>query len=152
MRILVLHGPNLNRLGKREPGIYGSGTLEELNRLLKELAGELQMELKIFQSNSEGALIDRIQAESDWADGILINPGAYTHYSYALRDALSGEGLPVVEVHMSNIHRREEFRSQSVIAPIAAGQIMGFGFDSYLLGLRAIKKLLDSGHSTREVR
>ncbi|MGE5605011.1 MAG: type II 3-dehydroquinate dehydratase [Bacteroidota bacterium] len=144
MRVLVLHGPNLNRLGKREPGIYGSGTLEELNRMLMELAAELRLELKIFQSNSEGALIDRIQAESDWADGILINPGAYTHYSYALRDALAGEGLPVVEVHLSNVHQREEFRHQSVIAPIAAGQIMGFGFDSYLLGLRAIKSLLES--------
>lgn len=143
MRILVLHGPNLNRLGKREPQVYGTGTLEELNRKLMELAAELQLELKIFQSNSEGALIDRIQEESGWADGILINPGAYTHYSYALRDALAGEGLPVVEVHLSNVHQREEFRQQSVIAPIAAGQIMGFGFDSYLLGLRAIKGLLE---------
>lgn len=143
MRVLVLHGPNLNRLGKREPQVYGRGTLEELNRKLMELAAELQLELKIFQSNSEGALIDRIQEESGWADGILINPGAYTHYSYALRDALAGEGLPVVEVHLSNVHQREEFRQQSVIAPIAAGQIMGFGFDSYLLGLRAIKGLLE---------
>lgn len=143
MRVLVLHGPNLNRLGKREPQVYGRGTLEELNRKLMELAAELQLELKIFQSNSEGALIDRIQEESGWTDGILINPGAYTHYSYALRDALAGEGLPVVEVHLSNVHQREEFRQQSVIAPIAAGQIMGFGFDSYLLGLRAIKGLLE---------
>lgn len=143
MRVLVLHGPNLNRLGKREPQVYGRGTLEELNRKLTELAAELQLELKIFQSNSEGALIDRIQEESGWADGILINPGAYTHYSYALRDALAGEGLPVVEVHLSNVHQREEFRQRSVIAPIAAGQIVGFGFDSYLLGLRAIKGLLE---------
>lgn len=144
MKVLVLHGPNLNRLGKREPEIYGLGTLEELNRLLMELAEELGLELKIFQSNSEGALIDRIQAESGWADGILINPGAYTHYSYALRDALAGEGLPVVEAHLSNVYQREEFRCQSVIAPIAAGQIMGFGFNSYLLGLKALKGLLDS--------
>lgn len=143
MRVLVLHGPNLNRLGKREPQVYGRGTLEELNRKLTELAAELQLELKIFQSNSEGALIDQIQEESGWADGILINPGAYTHYSYALRDALAGEGLPVVEVHLSNVHQREEFRQRSVIAPIAAGQIVGFGFDSYLLGLRAIKGLLE---------
>lgn len=142
MKVLAIHGPNLNWLGKREPEIYGSRTLEDLNRMLMDTAGELQLELKIFQSNSEGALIDKIQAESSWADGILINPGAYTHYSYALRDALAGVALPVVEVHLSNIHQREEFRSQSVLAPIAAGQIMGFGFESYLLGLRALKALL----------
>lgn len=143
MKVLVIHGPNLNWLGKREPEVYGSGTLEDLNRLLEATAGELGMELKIFQSNSEGALIDRIYEEAAWAEGILINPGAYTHYSYALRDALAGAGVPVVEVHLSNIHKREEFRRQSVIAPIAAGQITGFGFESYLLGLRALKSLLD---------
>lgn len=142
MRVLALHGPNLNWLGKREPEIYGSGTLAELNRLLMELAGELGIELKIFQSNSEGALIDRIYEASGWANGILINPGAYTHYSYALRDALAGVDLPTVEVHMSNVYQREDFRRQSVIAPVAAGQIMGFGFDSYLLGLRALHRIL----------
>lgn len=143
MKVLVLHGPNLNWLGKREPEIYGSQTLDDLNRILSETAQALKLELKTFQSNSEGALIDRIQEESVWADAILINPGAYTHYSYAIRDALVGVDLPVVEVHLSNVHQREEFRHQSVIAPIAAGQIMGFGFDSYLLGLRAIKTLLE---------
>lgn len=145
MKVLVLHGPNLNWLGKREPQVYGSRTLEDLNRLLEETARELQIELKIFQSNSEGALIDHIQEESVWADAVLINPGAYTHYSYALRDALAGVDLPVVEVHLSNVHKREEFRHQSVIAPIAVGQIMGFGFEGYLLGLRAIKGLLKTG-------
>jgi 3-dehydroquinate dehydratase-2 len=142
MNVLTLHGPNLNWLGKREPDVYGSRTLEDLNRLLESTAGELELKLKIFQSNSEGALIDRIYEEASWTDGILINPGAFTHYSYALRDALAGVGLPVVEVHLSNIHKREEFRHQSVIAPIAAGQIMGFGFESYILGLQALKKLL----------
>ncbi len=142
MKILVLHGPNLNWLGKREPTVYGSRTLDDLNKILTEYAVSLGLELKIFQSNSEGLLIDTIQSESDWADAILINPGAYTHYSYALRDALAGVGLPVVEVHLSNIHRREEFRQHSVIAPIAVGQICGFGFDSYLLGLKALTSKL----------
>lgn len=142
IKVLVLHGPNLNWLGKREPAVYGSQTLDDLNRLLQEHAVKQEIELKIFQSNSEGELINLIQSESGWAEAILINPGAYTHYSYALRDALSGVGLPVVEVHISNIHAREEFRHHSVIAPIAAGQICGFGFKSYILGLEAIRSLI----------
>jgi 3-dehydroquinate dehydratase-2 len=138
MNFLVLHGPNLNLLGVREPGIYGSDTLETINQTLRELARELGCDLTIIQSNHEGMLVDAIQTALGTADGILINPAAYTHTSVAIRDALAAVGLPTVEVHLSNIHRREEFRRHSYIAPVAAGQISGFGRDSYLLGLRAL--------------
>lgn len=138
MKILVVHGPNLNLLGKRIKEIYGDKTLEEINRLLRQLATELGVELVTFQSNSEGALIDFIQKESPAANGIIINPGALTHYGFSLRDALADTNLPVVEVHLSNIYAREEFRQRSVIAPVARGQISGLGWRGYMAALRTL--------------
>jgi 3-dehydroquinate dehydratase-2 len=138
MKILVLHGPNLNLLGMREPAVYGPMTLEEINRMLLELGNELGCEISIVQSNCEGTLVDAIQSASGKFDGILINPAAYTHTSVAIRDAISAVAIPTVEVHLSNIHSREDFRANSFVAPIALGQISGFGTDSYLLGLRAL--------------
>jgi 3-dehydroquinate dehydratase-2 len=134
----VLHGPNLNLLGRREPGIYGSLTLDNINRLLEEEAEALQVKVSILQSNHEGVLVDAIHLASEQNQGILINAGAYTHTSVAIRDAIAGVNIPTVEVHLSNIYRREQFRHHSFIAPIAIGQISGFGSYSYILGLRAI--------------
>jgi len=136
--VLVLHGPNLNLLGQREPGIYGQTTLEAINQSLYGLAESLGVSLECLQSNHEGVLIDAIQAAPSHAHGILINPAAYTHTSVALRDAIAAVALPTVEVHLSNIHQRESFRHHSYIAPVALGQIAGFGAESYLLGLRAL--------------
>ncbi len=149
MRIAVLHGPNLNLLGQREPEVYGRETLAEIDERLRTLAGELAVELEIAQDNGEGALIDRIQALAGRVDAFLINAGAYTHTSVALLDALVGVGRPFVEVHLSNIHGREEFRRRSILAPRAAGIVMGFGAESYLLGLRGLVALLRRRGSRR---
>ncbi len=140
--VLVLHGPNLNLLGQREPGIYGSLTLPEINRLLEEEAPKLQAKVSPLQSNHEGVLVDAIHGALGQHQGILINAGAYTHTSVALRDAIAAVNLPTVEVHLSNIYRREEFRHHSYIAPVAIGQISGFGVQSYLLGLQALMQHL----------
>jgi len=138
MKILVLHGPNLNMLGLREPEVYGKDTLEQINDRLIQDAKELGAELSILQSNYEGALIDAIHAAFQVQQGILINPSGLTHTSVALRDAISSVSIPTVEVHLSNIHKREEFRHHSFIAPVAIGQISGFGAESYRLGLKAL--------------
>lgn len=142
MRILILHGPNLNRLGQREPQVYGNRTLSDIDSLLEKEAKSLGAELRFFQSNSEGALVDFIQKESPQAGGIIINPGALTHYGLSLRDALADTQLPIIEVHLSNIYSREEFRHHSVVAPIATGQISGLGWRGYVAGLRAMLELL----------
>ncbi len=142
LSILVLHGPNLNLLGQREPGIYGSLTLAEINRLLEHEGFKLQAKVFYLQSNHEGILVDTIHEALGQHQGILINAGAYTHTSVALRDAIAAVNLPTVEVHLSNIYRREDFRHHSYIAPVAIGQISGFGVQSYLLGLQALVNYL----------
>lgn len=146
IRVLVLSGPNLNLLGTREPGVYGTATLADVERLVATRAVERGAEVEFFQSNHEGALVDAVQSASDAFEAIVINPGAFTHYSYALRDAVAAQRLPVVEVHLSNIAAREPFRRESVIAPVCVGQIAGFGAYSYVLGLEAAAEVLARAH------
>jgi len=140
-RILIIHGPNLNLLGEREPQIYGKTTLEEINKAIRRFADEHGLEIKTFQSNHEGAIIDKIHEERRWAEGIVINPAAFTHYSYAIRDAIAAVSIPTVEVHLSDIHRRESFRRISVIAPVCIGQVSGLGLNSYLEGIKRLLSL-----------
>jgi len=141
--ILAIHGPNLNMLGTREPEVYGTATLADIDAALAALAKELGWTLETFQSNGEGELVTRIQQAATRNAGILINPGAYTHTSVAIRDAVAAASVPTVECHLSNIHKREEFRHRSLIVGVAVGQVMGFGSESYLLGLRALVSVLD---------
>jgi 3-dehydroquinate dehydratase II len=144
IRVCVIHGPNLNLLGLREPHIYGGDSLEEINRKMHDLAKTEGLELRIFQSNIEGEIVNAIHAALGWAQALVINPAAYTHYSIAIRDAIATVRLPTVEVHLSNIHAREEFRHHSVTAPVVMGQIAGFGANSYLLGLLAAKRAVQA--------
>jgi len=145
VKILVLHGPNLNMLGTREPDIYGNTTLEQINDRLRRLAANLESEVEVFQSNSEGELIDVIQKKGVAIDGLIVNLGAYTHYSIALRDAISGLAKPTIEVHLSNIYAREPFRHMSMTAPVCRGMITGLGWRGYLLALEALVGLLREG-------
>lgn len=141
--ILVLHGPNLNLLGEREPAIYGKTSLEDINKEIENEAKQCGINVKILQSNHEGFLIDTIQEVRKWAQGIIINPGALSHYSYALRDAIAASSLPAIEVHLTNLHAREAFRQISVIAGVCIGQIQGFGQEGYLMALKALKAIIE---------
>lgn len=145
-KISLIHGPNLNLLGYRETEFYGSDSFDEINRKIKQRGQELGVEVRIFQSNHEGEIVDAIQDARNWADGIVINPAAYTHYSIAIRDALTAARLPAIEVHISNIHAREEFRHHSVVSAVVVGQVVGLGAQGYLLALDAMKSLIEQSH------
>ena len=146
IRISVVHGPNLNLLGVRDPDTYGKDSFESVNHKIEAHAKHLGLEVTIQQSNSEGAIVDFVQDAMSWANAIVINPGAYTHYSYAIRDAIADSRLPTIEIHLSNVHAREEFRRHSVISPVATGQIVGLGSYGYLLALEAAKNLVEESH------
>ncbi|MDR0222229.1 MAG: type II 3-dehydroquinate dehydratase [Oscillospiraceae bacterium] len=142
MKIYVINGANLNLLGTREPGVYGTETLEDVYVFIEKKCKELEIDCEFYQSNCEGNIIDRLHEAGRTAAGVILNAGAYTHYSYAIRDAISALKIPVIEVHLSNVHTREEFRARSVIAPVCKGVIAGFGKNSYILALYAVKEML----------
>ncbi|PAB58449.1 type II 3-dehydroquinate dehydratase [Anaeromicrobium sediminis] len=144
MNVLVIHGPNLNMLGIREKSVYGEKSFEDINDLIIEEGNKLHINIEIYQSNIEGEIINKIHEAYGNKDAIVINPAAFTHYSYAIRDAIGSVNIPTIEVHLSNIHKREEFRTKSVTAPVCIGQISGFGYNSYLLALRSLKMTKNS--------
>jgi 3-dehydroquinate dehydratase-2 len=146
IKVSLIHGPNINLLGSREPQVYGRESFDEINRRIKARGQQLDLEVRIFQSNHEGEIIDAIQDARTWADGMVINPGAFTHYSYAIRDAITAVRLPTIEVHLTNVHAREEFRHHSVIGAVVTGQIIGLGTMGYTLGLEAIKEIVEQSH------
>ncbi len=150
MNVLILHGPNLNLLGEREPAVYGAMTLRELDAALKKKAAQLGLRARVFQSNHEGELIDLIHEHRRWARGLVFNPGAYSHYSYALRDAVAGARIPTIEVHLSDIKKREKFRRVSVIAPVCVAQISGKGAGSYLEALERLAESARRGYTRRD--